>query len=750
MPRYNPSQDIPPKYGDDRNEIILKQLEDVHQFAVPIKPFTKNGNEVLLDSSWSTNINHDSLKTCLKNLKDFFLKMSCPLNIKKSNNKSINLNLNKNQKENEIEIIISEHNITITASTVSGIWQGTIWMEREIAYRHACTLPSGTKILTQVQTRITTSMLSSGFEKASDKNAYTDAYLLNMVHLGYTHVFMYINLWEHCSSQLLPELHNQLSKKNLQDLNKLNQRMAAFGLNLILLVNAPRISSNHKLFNSHPELKGGIVMREEGHALCTSHPLTLNFHKEQIKNITSSIPSLGGLAFLIGGEGFLHCYTRPVPRTEKASNCSVCSSRGPVETLVPLLNNITRSVQQYSPETEVYFWPYSSYIWQNKPVEKYNWDLDKKIIQKLHKKAHWILECEKDGFSNIQGIGKSHVRDYSIQMIEPSKRFLQEEKWLKQNKITMIAKTEVNIATELHSVPYIPVMYRWLKRMRYIQKSISNGTWESWRFVGFWPSPSSELVYWCLSDPTLTDQDILERVASRLYGKTNAYKVLKAWEAFSKSWDTFHQVYGDYWFGPLILGPAHPFFMGTCYALSAKSHSPYSEHFYQICPGLRETESNEFINDSHNRGAKFFAFASPYARERVRDLKKVLYQWKKGLTHLKLALSKCPRELQIQAQQDFDIATTTMYMIESDIAFNTFVTLRNDYQQYQKGNIKHQKAKKEILAILHADLVRCEDTRDMMKRTPMIGWGYTYGIKFNESMLKEKAQLTRSLINQLK
>src|SRR5690606_7572815 len=155
----------------------------------------------------------------------------------------------------------------------------------------------------------------------ADPRAYTDDYLRHMAHLGYNRFFIYLNLWHFCDSKVLPELSNPQAPEKRAELDALAQRAAAFGLGNVLMLTAPRLAAKRPVFARLPQLKGGIVMRKTGHALCTSEPLTHRFYAEQTAALA---PGMAALSFLIGGEGFLHCYTRPVPRTERVTNCTRC------------------------------------------------------------------------------------------------------------------------------------------------------------------------------------------------------------------------------------------------------------------------------------------------------------------------------------------------------------------------------------------------------------------------------------------
>ena len=75
------------------------------------------------------------------------------------------------------------------------MWRAVAWAERYMASRHAAILPSIQKTITpRFEKRITTSMFSHGLENPGDPMAYSDRYLCSMAHLGYSSLFLYVNI----------------------------------------------------------------------------------------------------------------------------------------------------------------------------------------------------------------------------------------------------------------------------------------------------------------------------------------------------------------------------------------------------------------------------------------------------------------------------------------------------------------------------------------------------------------------------
>lgn len=728
----------PTEYGDERNADILRLLEDVHGFLVPVEPFASRDDEILIDNTWRLE-SDDAFAHIAEDFTDALRVMK----VEPGGDKTIALRHDPSVAPDTVDVDVSADGVTITASCLRDAWRGTVWLERRMAWRHAPVALLGKRTLKpHFQRRITTSMFAMGLEKADDPHAYTADYLRNMAHLGYTQLFMYINLWEHCKSDILPDLGEGDVDHNLSEMIKLGQRAERFGIELVLMIAAPRIQPEHPVFEKHPELVGGIVMRKTGHALCTSEPLTHKFYAEQMRRLVETIPNIGAMAYLIGGEGFLHCYTRAVPRTEKVTNCKRCGEKRPHEVLAPLLDAVTGAVKDANPDVRVMYWPYTSYIWTHDDPVTYDYREDLALIRATDPRATWLIEIEKDAVIEVEDTGKTTVTDYSIQFIGPSHKMELVKPVLAEVGMELAVKTEVCIDASFSSMPYIPVMQRWLARQRAIHAQPAPVSWETWRFNGFWQSPSIEIAYWLDIEPELTDDEVLHRVASRSYGEKAAPQVIDAWQHMSDSWETFYRHYGTYWNGPLVLGPSHPFDLGHGFWMRRY----YDDGFYQISPGMRESEGEAYLSDARNLRPRYALMPFTPFEPRHRHLTQVADRFAPGLTKLQGVMGDVPDALRDTAQGDLDIARMNYFTVLEDVEFHKFARIRDEKNYLPKLSPQHEPMAAQWRAIFEASIERAEQALKIVRRWPLIGWGYTFATRFTEAMIADKIDKTRELL----
>ncbi len=737
-----------PLYGDERNPQILRMAQDVHAFAAPLPPFHPQPGEILFGKTWSLASENRAWRHCLGDFADFLGRMGCARAGQAAGKDVARLLLRRQAAPaGAAEIDISPAGIEIACADIRGAWRSIVRLEHEMAWRHAPILPAGRIVLPPpAPERITTSLFAAGLEDPADPHAYTDPYLRSMAHYGYDGFFIYINLWDYIHSRVLPEMNAPQAKRQVAALAALAARAESAGLKIYLLPAAPGVPADHPVLQAHPAVAGGTVTAARKHALCPSAPATRAFYAEQLARLCSIRPALGGVIFIIGGEGFRHCYSTPNPRADRVTNCSRCASRGPARALAPMLNAISAAIRQAAPGTRAVYWPYSSIIWQKQSHGAYRWEEDLALIKQLDRQAVWLMEIDKDAPTAIPGVGATQVYDYSIQYIGPSPKFNLEQAAARRRGLAIAVKTETTQSIELFALPYIPVMHRWAARREAIRRTGAELIMDTWRLNGFWQAPSVELVYWQSEPQNYATPDALYRVACRLYGARAAAHVLRAWSDFSKAWETSHARYGTYWDGPLVLGPAHPFDIGTAFL----SRSFYSPAFYHPSPALREHGSADALQNPWRLRPKFHLMPGRWAKARRRDFGRAAAGWRRGMLQLRQALRQTPRPIYPRARNDLEMAEMVGIFLEADLAFNTFAWHRDMLNHTHVTSPAYRRRLLAIETILKDDLIRSRRGREIAERQPFIGWGYTFGARFNPAMISEKITKTEELLSKVR
>ena len=154
-------------------------------------------------------------------------------------------------------------------------------------------------------------------------------------------------------SSVYPELDHGVAERQRR-LRDLIARAARYGIDIYLqLGNRPQTS---EFFARHPEVKGGDMRWYGGsNVLCTSVAEVREHLRSATRNLITAVPGLKGFVYIVGGEGFLHCWTR-------GNTCPRCSKRTPQDVIAKLNAAVVAAladptVQQRFKEAGQSIWP---------------------------------------------------------------------------------------------------------------------------------------------------------------------------------------------------------------------------------------------------------------------------------------------------------------------------------------------------------------------------------------------------------
>ncbi len=181
-----------------------------------------------------------------------------------------------------------------------------------------------------------------------------------------------------------------------------------------------------------------------------------------------------------------------------------------------------------NPDIEILPWEY------NISFNPENVDMKRYFIQQLPKNTIPLLTWDNGKSFEIDGF-KGYLRDYSISQVGPSE--------VAEGQIDEAQKRGMKVYTngdtfvcgaQFQTVPYHPFTYQWLERYKAMEKFGIKGTLESWS-SGFNPNFMTEIRSWyCWSDAP-SSEELLQDIASLIFGKINTELVLKAWDLFSQA-----------------------------------------------------------------------------------------------------------------------------------------------------------------------------------------------------------------------
>jgi len=445
-----------------------------------------------------------------------------------------------------------ESHVLVCGYDERGLMRGLHYLEDLMNFRKAPFLAKTDVVRSPRYTpRITCLPFYAGMELDAPVSPYTNEALSLISHYGFNAIWIWAKLHDLGKSSIFPELGSQ-AEKQIASLNDVIRRASHYGLDVYLYVSKDGLPPD--FFEAHPEVRGSRSYFKTGYAMCTSVLETQEYIRGALKSIFKSAPGLKGMVFIIGGEGFVHCWTR-----RNAEDCPRCRNRGPVDVVAEVVEAVNQGAKSGNPNAEVVVWTYgASGTWSTGD------DAQARLIRRLPQDLIFLSDFSKGGHVKI-GQVEERVYDYSISFLGPAEKFQEQVKLCGERDIRVWAKTECMISLEFIQVPYIPVYQRWIERYRRIHTFTSvQGLFMNWDHCGFMPSRVLELARWYTFDPLPDDRSLLTQIATRDFGREAATDVLQAWSHFGNA-ITHYPFSGTVAVGPIQSGPALPLFLDPDY-----------------------------------------------------------------------------------------------------------------------------------------------------------------------------------------
>ena len=350
-------------------------------------------------------------------------------------------------------------------------------------------------------------------------------------------------------------------EKRLQNLKKLTERCAKYGIKLYLYLNEPR-SMNKAFFEKHPELQGHV--KDDDHiCLCTSTKEVQDYIKNAVESICRAAPLLGGFFCMAKSENLTNCYSH----VHQSGDCTCprCKNRSIGEVIGEFFAAVREGADRVNPDIKIF---------------DYSWDCDDletrfDIIDHLPERVAVESICESGIKYEIGGV-TSTLQDYSLNIVGPGERSLQMWRRAKARGLETVAKVQLNTTWECSTVPALPVLNKVDQMMSRLTEEGVDHLQLSWTLGGY---PSTNLLYAC--------QYFFEHAQTPAVSE----EMKRATALFSEAFCEFPSHILTAYFGPQNAGPSTLFYETptgyeasmTCYAYDdlTRWRSVYPEDVYQ-------------------------------------------------------------------------------------------------------------------------------------------------------------------------
>jgi len=375
----------------------------------------------------------------------------------------------------------------------------------------------------------------------------------DLVFLGNNAIVAGASLYEVSTSDAIPDLLKRRKSDKLEALRKQVQAASAYGLHsYVILDTRQKFPANDPVFRNHPDIRGALTWKADGeYVLCTQHPLVRQYLSESVAGLMRDCPGVDGAIIIVGGEGFYHCYMRPLGGDKGHTNCARCEKLGPDVVVADLCNFLAEAARKVNPRAQVIAWPYSAqHVWSAEADQA-------GFIAHLKAGTAIMTEVEKDEFVDKPMGVRKHLWDYSIDMPGLGSRCLSQIAACKKVGIPIYLKSEPECTFEAPGLSHVPALDRWWARATAMANSGAAGSINFPCFRGaMYGTSVAEVWKYANWDPA--PQDVLTALANRIAGNPEAGAHLRqAWKLVSDSIQ-FSPELPPYYRGPYYLGPAQP------------------------------------------------------------------------------------------------------------------------------------------------------------------------------------------------
>ncbi len=263
-----------------------------------------------------------------------------------------------------------------------------------------------------------------------------------------------------------------------ENLKRIIEKCAKYGIGVYLYFNEPRGVSQHQLTERTERLKGRYF--DHVWSLCTTHKEVQDYLYGAVRSLAEAVPELAGIITITMSENMTNCHSRT------NNTCPYCSHLRHVD-VVPEINNIIqRAVSDAGAKTRVL-----ANLWSwTKP---YEWSEEELLegIERMDKRID-ILSVSEMGGIIIDG-ERVEVKEYALSKIGPCEETKKALSYARKLGHKVMAKVQVNNSWEFAVTPYIPVFDLIIEHISNLRELGVGGLMLSWT-VGGYPTPSLDLV----------------------------------------------------------------------------------------------------------------------------------------------------------------------------------------------------------------------------------------------------------------
>ncbi|MBR4832915.1 MAG: hypothetical protein IKU86_01105 [Thermoguttaceae bacterium] len=321
-----------------------------------------------------------------------------------------------------------------------------------------------------------------------------------------------------------------------ETLRNLVNRAKKYGIDVYLYMNEPR-ALPAPFFGNRSHIRG--VAQEKYFAMCASAPETRRWLVDSLAAVFADVPGLGGIFTITGSENLTTCASHM-----RQDECPRCSQRDYVDLIVDLNAAMAEGVWRSAPDAKVIVWDWG---WRGH-------GLATDIIGRLPKGV-WLQSVSEWALPLNRGGVPVSVGEYSISAVGPGPRAVEHWAAAKKAELKTIAKCQFNATWEIASIPTIPALDLVVRHAANLSRSGVDGVMAGWSLGGY-PSINLEALQE-FKDETTTEAEVLDRLATRVFGEKGAATGRAGWTKVSRAFEEFPYSGAVVYTAPNQIGPAN-------------------------------------------------------------------------------------------------------------------------------------------------------------------------------------------------
>jgi hypothetical protein len=350
----------------------------------------------------------------------------------------------------------------------------------------------------------------------------------------------------------------------LDNLRKLADRAARFGIKVYLYINEPRPLPT-SFFDDKPSLKGASI-NEGMTCLCTSNEITHKYLKEAIQTVCKKVPNLGGFLNITQTENRVLCWSNGYHVT-KDQECPVCSKKAPSDVISSAIATMANAVSEVSNSIK-----YIYYAWSlEHTIGK---EESEKLIASLPKNVIVLQVSETQIPTNIGGC-KDEVLDYSLAIVGPGECAKSIWNNAKNAGLETAAKVQIHNSWECSTAPYLPVYDNVIAHMKNLIDEGVEHIMLSWTLGGYM-SDNIKIASSYFFEDVNSSENAYDTILAQTYGKHKDI-VKEAAFYFTKGFKEYPFNWAHVYYGPSNSGVANPLFETPSNMKASMTCYPYDD-----------------------------------------------------------------------------------------------------------------------------------------------------------------------------